>query len=119
MTRAKVIRPPKADAGIYETLSQAFRNGDIYAFSYERGTWSTWDTLHDFDATERNGHVRCDCGDKCNTHGPIDWDRDELVEWLGLDTSRRVGLTKAQLVTQLRAIAHELPPSALALLAAA
>jgi len=120
MAKAKVIRVPKADQPIYDTLSQAFRNGDIYSFSFDGSSWLTWDAQHDWEGTYRKNAEgrkvkRCECEDTC-PFGPITWDRDELVSFLGLAPKGR--LSKMQLVAQLRAIPH-LPPAVLALLDAA
>lgn len=116
---ARRIRVPRRDQGIYDVLSRAFRNGDIYSFSFDGNVWSTWDTEHDWLGTFRNGRKLCGCEGTCE-YGPIDWDRDVLAEWLGLAQPRTpAGLSKAQLVARLREIADELPPSALAVLDAA
>jgi hypothetical protein len=87
--RSRITRPPKADAAIYAALSERFRLKKLYAYSYENGTWSTWETGHDFDATSRNGCYRCECAPDCG-HGPTDWDRDELMAWLDIDQAPKV-----------------------------
>jgi len=110
-------RPPRADAAIAGALSERFRSEEIYAYSYERSTWTTWETRHDFDATERNGSYRCCCAPMC-PHGPRDWERADLVAWLGLDVPPVRKLTRAQLVAALRAV-DGLPVAAVELLDAA
>lgn len=96
-------RVPKADAAIYEALSQRFRAREMYAFTYEGGTWTTWTTSHDFDATERNGKARCCCAPHIGGDiGPTDWARADLVAWLGLDERKPRTMSKAQMVARLR-----------------
>ena len=90
MTRAnrrpRLQRPPRADAAIGAALWERLAAGDVYSYSYdhERGCWTTWETLHDFDATERNGRFRCYCVPRstCDAHGPTDWQRADLVAFL-------------------------------------
>jgi len=91
--RPGVMRPPKADAAIFEELSQRFCRGELYSYSYENGVWSTWETMHDSDATQRKGRYRCYCVPRCS-HGPTDWDRSDLIAWLDLDQPSTVTRTR-------------------------
>lgn len=111
--RAKGV--PVSDQAVYVALCQRYRTGDIYSFSYERGVWTTWDCEHDWQHTERNGQLRCQC--PSTVAGPTDWTRGDLVSWLGLDRPKPARLTKAQLVARLRALT--LPPEVLEVLDAA
>lgn len=98
-------RVPKADTAIYAGLSQRFRAGDLYAFSYENGTWTTWTTEHDFEATERNGKARCCCAPHIGGDiGPTDWTRADLVAWLDIDERKPRAMSKAQVVARLRSL---------------
>jgi hypothetical protein len=100
-----VTRVPRGDAQIYTALAQMFRDGQVYAFSYEAGVWSTWTTEHDWRHTERNGQRRCACcAPEMSAAGPTDWQRDRLVAWLGVDVPAPRKATKAQLIAQLRQV---------------
>jgi hypothetical protein len=110
-------RVPRADAGIAGALSQRFRAEEIHSYSFENGIWSTWATEADWDATERSGVIR-DPEAAAAGHGPVDWQRADLVGWLGLDVPAPRRLTKAALVAALRAV-DGLPAAAVAVLDAA
>jgi hypothetical protein len=118
MTR--IARPPRSDAAIAAALSERFRAGAIYSYSYDDGRWSTWTSEHDWLHTERNGAYRCSCcaPEMSMQHGPRDWARADLVAWLDLAPAPRK-LTRAQLVARLRAIADQLPPAAIELVESA
>ena len=109
---------PASDQAIYVALAERFRAGDLYAYCYEGGRWSTWDCEHDWQHTERNGSFRCAC--PSTAAGPTDWARADLVDWLELTVpAKPARLTKAQLVARLRAMSDVLPPAALEVLSAA
>jgi hypothetical protein len=114
---ARSPRYPRADQAIYQRLAQAFRDGDIWSFSFENGRWTTWTWQEDWDATERSGKVRRP-ELVAQGYGPHDWERSDLLAAFGLDTPAPKRVSKAQLVAQLRAVPN-LPAAALALLDAA
>jgi hypothetical protein len=117
MTRT--ARVPRADAAIAAALSERYRADTLYAYSYDNGVWSTWADEHDWRHTERNGQRRCACcAPEMSAAGPIDWRRDRLLSWLGLDQPAPKRLTRAQLVAQLRQVPG-LPAAALDILDAA
>jgi hypothetical protein len=82
--RRRMVRSPKADEPIRAELSARFRRKELWSYCYENGVWSTWATRHDYAATQRNGRYRCECAPDCG-YGPTDWDRAELLAWLGLE----------------------------------
>jgi hypothetical protein len=110
------VKTPRRDKAIERGLSERFRSGDIYAYSFERGAWLTWATVEDFDATERSTRVQLDDGTYTaqrtvrNTeardagHGPRDWKRADLEAWLGLDCPKVKRPGKADMVAMLRRI---------------
>lgn len=93
----------RGDQDIANALSAQFRAGSIYAYSFEKGVWSTWATEADWAATERGGTIRDQAAADAG-HGPTDWDRDKLVAELGLNVTtfkaRKPG--KAEFVSLLR-----------------
>lgn len=109
---------PASERDIYAALSERFRAGDIYSFSYEGEMWSTWTTEADYNATERNGKVR-DQAAAAAGHGPIDRDSATMRVLLGLDAPKARKLSKPQLVAKLRAMQDRLPREAVELLGAA
>lgn len=125
------ITVPAADKGIYAALSESYRRGDLYAFSYDGRQWTTWETAADWSATERRVVRHTEGGPKVTKeirdpaaaargHGPRDWDRDHLATVLGVGARRApTRLTKVQLVKALRAIEGKLPREAVELLNAA
>lgn len=104
---AKRVRVPARDKGVYQALSDRFRDGRLYAFSWDGNVWETWQSEADWNATERNGTVR-DPVAAAAGHGPTVWDRDQLTAWLGVDAPARVTRSqrpaKSELVGMLRRI---------------
>jgi len=95
MARGRMIRVPKREQPIYDVLSKAFRDGVIYAFSYDGDKWWTWDTQHDWEGTfrrdpQRDGALtkRCGCEGRCEFK-PAIWTTDEIADYLGLTLSGR------------------------------
>jgi hypothetical protein len=98
---ARTVKVPRSDAGIAAALSERYRAGSIYAYSYENGRWATWASLHAWEHTERSGRSRCACD---ASTGPTDWQRDRLLAWLGLDQAAPKRITKTELVARLRRV---------------